>query len=215
MRGCLDFGRRFPHTGVVCRVTQGYDSAAHVGWPAASTCQPRVMLLPAARGKGQRRSAESICREDLPRPAGCPAARPTALLSPNVDQVRSSSLPTTTLATPDVMSGREAGSGTSQSIVFVTGLPCSGTTLVDQFLGLHPEVLPLWSLDKASLMPWQHVNPSSTHEWSPPGSRPYGGSGNCLDNMCNALAVYVAAQVAALTWHVALRCKARVGPSCC
>lgn len=65
-------------------------------------------------------------------------------------------------------------------IIFVAGLPRSGTTLVGAFIKLHAEVLGLLTADG---LHGSTVN----EEWSPIGSiRDFGGSADCLDPMCSA-----------------------------
>ena len=62
-------------------------------------------------------------------------------------------------------------------LIFLTGLPRSGTTLLAEFISLHSEV---------------HFNTNhggtSIMEYVPYGAIPYGGSAECLSRMCVAYA---------------------------
>ena len=65
---------------------------------------------------------------------------------------------------------------TPSRILFVAGLPRSGTTLLEVFLGVHGDnaVVPLANTRAA------------TNEYRPEGSLIYGGSHHCLRDMCGA-----------------------------
>ena len=65
---------------------------------------------------------------------------------------------------------------TPSRIIFVAGLPRSGTTLLEVFMGEHGDnaVVPLASTGAA------------TNEYRPDGSLDYGGSSHCLTDMCGA-----------------------------
>ena len=64
----------------------------------------------------------------------------------------------------------------SIELIFVVGLPRSGTTLLTLFLKEHAGVKGLLSADGIG---------SVTEEWEPLGSMSYGGSYNCLSDMCS------------------------------
>ena len=59
-------------------------------------------------------------------------------------------------------------------LIFVIGLPRSGTTLVNTFIKEHAEVLGLLDADRLS----------ATDEWAPASAYAYGGSKSCLGPMC-------------------------------
>ena len=63
----------------------------------------------------------------------------------------------------------------SIELIFVVGLPRSGTTLLTLFLKEHAGVKGLLSADGIG---------SATEEWMPRGSLSYGGSRGCLSAMC-------------------------------
>ena len=67
-------------------------------------------------------------------------------------------------------------------IIFVMGLPHSGTTLVTDFLQRHPEVAGVLESHKQSDIGAEIM------EFGPNGSLHYGGAVNCLEGMCGAAA---------------------------
>lgn len=62
-------------------------------------------------------------------------------------------------------------------LIFLSGLPHSGTTLLARFLALHPEIYVMAEWNTSA---WSN----KTMEWRPNGALQYGGSGACLANMC-------------------------------
>lgn len=80
---------------------------------------------------------------------------------------------------PPRLRGRDAldDAWTPQALLFVTGLPRSGTTLLEIFLSKHGQyMLPL------ALTGTEHER--DTQEFWPPGGEDYGGSFDCLQPMC-------------------------------
>ena len=73
------------------------------------------------------------------------------------------------------------GISTRVHLIFVLGLPRSGTTLVTEFILNHPEVVGLL-LNSTGLT--DSSGESTTDEYAPYGAEPYRGSRECLQRMC-------------------------------
>jgi hypothetical protein len=71
-----------------------------------------------------------------------------------------------------------ASEGGALRLIFVQGLPRSGTTLVTDFIRRHAEVDLMFNSHRA------HPSDTDTDEFAPVGAKDYGGSKDCLSPMC-------------------------------
>ena len=79
---------------------------------------------------------------------------------------------------PDQHSVSLAAEAGALRLIFVQGLPRSGTTLVTDFISRHAEVDLMFNSHRAH--PWD----KATDEFEPVGAKEYGGSSGCLNPMC-------------------------------
>ena len=69
-------------------------------------------------------------------------------------------------------------------LIFILGLPRSGTTLLTDFILDHPDVLDMLSNSSSGRILETSTGESATDEYEPYGSQPYRGSRRCLQGMC-------------------------------
>ena len=107
------------------------------------------------------------CCERHPRACGCPRAKGSCAANGGSDVAA---------VTSAIAAAAATNTSGAVRLLFVSGLPRSGTTLVESFVTSHAGTVSLAGKDGNAKKP--------THEWRPRGSLDYGGSTNCLLDMC-------------------------------